>query len=310
METYNEKKTILRLLPPRAIWKEVKHKKAKEGEHDSYFIRVDENGEPLKKSQPDLQNSSVWTFEEIPKEDKVIWLDQKKNDAQIFDDLEKDVERIKYRDEIMNLRQRESALLTTNIKLVLRKISGIPKENLLSYLEKDSQGKYVRNRNDEINRLLEIRLTSNGLIPMISFDVNKVYFRTILPEPKTFTIDLKSLVNRSDVFLEALIELVKKLDFFIFSYHLPREDETADIEGHAVFFKRVNAKNMELINPQGISWGETKSSIEPLALSVIIEILEKSGITHISSAPCMRQSRGTCFLWAVYFAFNAECLKC
>jgi len=286
------------ILPmPVRIWKEFPVKNPREGERNSFFVRVTESGKPLLESQPDLKKHSVWTAEEIPEGEKIIFLDPAKNAEQEFINLDYDVEFINLKQEVLNLRSKENALLQTNTKLLLRKISDLPKTNLLSFLEKDSKGKFLINRSDEINRLLEIRFQHNGFIPILGFHSYIIFFRTILPEPTTFSFG-KSI--NAEIVYNSTAELLNNLNFFIYTY------EERQGGKHGIFFKRQSKTEFELVNPQGLEWEETKRNMTKPSRNLINETFKRAGITQITSTPCMKQAGGTCFLWALFFAFNAD----
>ena len=288
--------------PPRRIWKEVYNKGRKETDPLSYFMRVGETGKDLREQQPHL--SVLWDERQIPEGDKVIWLDPAKNELEAEQNAEYDKNVELFRAEIDDLNKRENPLIKSLEKLLLPKISHLGPEVFMRWGEKDKSERYILARNNRINGFLLNRMTDSGMIPVLNKSSTKYLFRLRANSKSPtliFSIEQNPEKNplREEHF-DLITSLINQLKYFIYTY------ETPNGSGHSIILKRRNLETMDLIDPNSESWEQNLKQMSIESRDFIQELLARAKVEHVELIPCVRQSRGNCFLWSLFFALNIE----
>ena len=276
---------------PDAIWTEIENVDREEGDPKTYFYRSDENGNPLELKEGfkfDKENpSSVWSVKDIPK----------------------DFNRIIFLDDPESMKSAKSFHISPKWGLleekVFPKISNLPPERFVRWLEKDEKGRFIYTvQTTSILEKLSNLMLHHNIFPSIDtrFTDYIISLADKIPGKKRHV----RLLSASDEHLEKSIntaaEFINKNKLFIYFI----KGNNAD---HAVLFKRINNTTLELVDPNGIAWENFKKFYKNLrhdSYNFMNMVFVKLGITHIESNTCLIQTRGNCLLWSYFFALNSD----
>ena len=303
---------------PQRIWGEFQE----EGTIKTFFLRVNESKIPLEFAQ-----ERIYDRENIPHEDRIIWLDDemnaieaKKNAAlQKRKDQEKQradqkagdpKSRSKVRELFRDVEPQVTRIPThtwANIKefdldYVLPKVSHLPQSKFLRWLKKVGD-EYVNDPDQDLNDLVTRFIFTTKLVPLLFIAGDQKKKKTT-----DLTIRLVSKeLNIPDEFLtqenfQQLVEFVRRTPFFILGTSSKRLDE-----GHAIFMKKANATTMTIIDPLGQNWTRNRGHMLKEVEGVVDRLFSVAGFTSFPESPCRFQAgRGTCLLWALFFALYPE----
>ena len=307
---------------PQRIWGEFQE----EGTEKTFFIRVNESKNPLEGSK-----KRVYDRENIPHEDRIIWLDpetnvieakknallQKKKDQE-KQKAEQKARDPKSRSKVAELFQNVEPQVTKipkyawtsrkefDLDYVLPKVSHLPQANFSRWLEKSGKT-FVNDPKQNMNALVVkfIRLTK--LVPLFQLftDLKKPESTEVYGNIVSRKLNITTVAITPEN-AEQFIEFVKETPFFIFVFS-GIDEVTGEIDAHAILMKRENATTMSIIDSNGEGWIKNRAYMIPIIEDVTDQLFTLAGFTSFPDSTCIFQAgRGTCFLWAVFFALYPE----
>jgi len=306
---------------PQRIWGEFLNE-----EQETFFLRVNESKIPLEFAQ-----EPIYDRENIPHEDRIIWLDDEMNAIEAKKNAllkkKKDQEKQKAEEKARDPKSKSKvselfrdvepqvkeipkyAWKSTkefDLDYVLPKISHLPQANFSRWLEKSGKT-FVNDPKQNLNVLVTRFIKLTKLIPFFQLFTNEkepesteVYGNIVSRE-----LNIKSVAITSEN-AEQFIKFIKETPFFIFAFS-GIDEVSGEIDAHAILMKRENATTMTITDSNGLSWIQNSAFMFPVIQDVADELFTLAGFTLFPNSTCKFQTgRGTCILWSFFFALYPE----
>jgi hypothetical protein len=217
--------------------------------------------------------------------------------AELFPSVEPRITKIgKFKKEWNNVKE-------FDLDYLLPKISHLPQKQFSRWLQKEGE-EYVNDPEQTLNDSVKSFIRVTRLVPYLQI----LGDQRVPPETTDVSVRIQSrgLVIPHVVITpknsQKFIEFIRQTPFFI----LGTASTTPGL-GHTILMKKENATTMTIIDSNGKSWFQNRALMLPAVEEVVDELFTRAGFTSFPESSCRFQTgRGTCFLWAVFFALYPE----